>query len=74
MEVLNTTSPTLLPEAPIDVPRNTVPSAKTKMAGLVCDTGILPQTGHKEAGRTAVHPAFGLLSIIAEVECHIKYN
>jgi hypothetical protein len=47
---LNTTSPTLLPDAPMAMPRNTVPSAKTKMAGLVCDTDGLPQTGHKEAG------------------------
>src|SRR3569832_1650032 len=39
MEVLNTTSPTLKPGAPIETPRNTVPSANTRMAGLDSDTG-----------------------------------
>jgi hypothetical protein len=38
MEVLNTTSATACPAAPIDVPRNTVPSAKISKAGRFCDT------------------------------------
>jgi hypothetical protein len=35
---LNTTSPTVCPEAPIEMPLKTVPSANTKMAGIVFDT------------------------------------
>jgi hypothetical protein len=42
MEVLNTTSATACPAAPIDVPRNTVPSANTSMAGRFCDTATPP--------------------------------
>jgi hypothetical protein len=38
MEVLKTTSPTVWPGAPIEIPRNTVPSASTNMAGVCCGT------------------------------------
>jgi len=40
MAVLKTTSPTVTPSAPIDSPRNTVPSARARMAGW-CGTGRL---------------------------------
>ena len=53
MAVLNTTSPTLLPVAPMAMPRNTVPSAKTRMAGFDCGTGD-SHDRHKEAERTCV--------------------
>ncbi len=33
MAVLKTTSPVVLPDAPIDVPLKIVPSARAKMAG-----------------------------------------
>src|SRR3989304_3385159 len=35
MEVLKTTSPTVVPAAPIEIPRNTVPSARTNIAGCM---------------------------------------
>src|SRR5512143_2289182 len=73
MAVLNTTSPTLLPEAPMPVPRNTVPSAKTKMAGLVCDTGCSLELDIKKRDEPCVHPAFELAHIIAEAGWRIKW-
>src|SRR5512142_2032243 len=72
MEVLKTTSPTLLPKAPMAVPRNTVPSAKTKMAGLVCDTGCSLELDIKKRDERCVHPAFDSARIIAEEGLPIK--
>jgi hypothetical protein len=37
MAVLKTTSPTLEPSAPIEVPRKTEPSSRTKTAGIFKD-------------------------------------
>jgi hypothetical protein len=44
------------------------------MAGLVCDTGILLKLDIKKRDEPFVHPAFGLLRIIAEEGLCIKYN
>src|SRR5690348_9042599 len=38
MAVLNTTSPTVDPAAPMEIPRNTVPSSRARMAGCSKDT------------------------------------
>ena len=47
IEVLNTTSPTDTPSAPMAVPRNTVPSSSTSRADLVKITSKQQKTGVK---------------------------
>src|SRR5688572_17973907 len=45
MAVLNTTSPVVWPRDPMEQPRKTLPSARTRTAGVFCDTRITPGTG-----------------------------
>src|SRR5258706_525723 len=55
MAVLKTTSPTVVPSAPMPQPLNTLPSARTRTAGVFCDTNVLRinatfSAGVKKAG------------------------
>src|SRR5690348_15632708 len=50
MAVLNTTSPTVWPSAPMPQPRKTLPSARTRTAGFFCDTGSAPGIRREKAG------------------------
>jgi hypothetical protein len=57
MAVLKTTSPTLDPSAPIDVPRKTEPSSRTSTAGLLksfSDPGGDMQWPRREQGDGAI--------------------
>jgi hypothetical protein len=59
--VLNTTSPTALPRAPMERPRNTVPSARTRTAAS--DVDVISGCGYEKRealGTKAFVPRFPL--------------
>ena len=74
MEVLKTTSPVVKPEAPIEIPRNLVPSASTNTADIFRDKMALQYlriqglgTGYTKREKFLAAPVSNIVDIIVDL-------
>ena len=67
MEVLNTTSPTVEPAEPMDLPMKTVPSASARMACWDCDALPCKDKSTGFSGLISVRPSMRKVSFYKTV-------